>query len=513
MKRYLSLCHEWWSLHPALLYGVAMLLGYSAALVGRWDFLIPAIALLLPLVLAPFYAMYALAARLLFAMAVAFLAYFHGAMLVPLPIIPEEGMRGEAAIEIYSASRHEHTHGTYWRFQALLSRFSDTPLNDIPITIILATPQETLPFDLAQKWYLHGKLKKKDENYYFTVDKKAPRKAAGFSWRGALANLRLITQNTLWNYLNSHLSSVRAAPFLFGLLTGLFDDASLRYHFSRFGIQHLLVISGFHFSLVAASLGFFLRLFLPYRMALISLLPLLFLYFLLLDLSPSTLRAWLTVSLALVGAIIGRRSRPLNLMGMALIMALALEPRYLIQAGFQLSFGITAAILLFTHAADRALIFLFLSRPLSSVIEWDNASQHLYVGACIVRQALALNFAVNLVAFPLSLYHFHVCSLIGLLYNLFFPLLVTFSVIFCLIGAFLHFSLPPLGLACHAINSIYTHYLIGLACDAPPILDRNLYASPPEELLSLYFTLLACFGAFLHLNQRQAIHNNVSMPF
>ena len=103
-----------------------------------------------------------------------------------------------------------------------------------------------------------------------------------------------------------------SANFLAGLATGEFDDHWMRQQFSRFGVQHLLAISGFHFAIIAGCLSFALRLFFPAKSCTLILLACLGGYTIFLGPQASILRAWLMSSLALIGFLIEKHPSALN---------------------------------------------------------------------------------------------------------------------------------------------------------------------------------------------------------
>ena len=84
-------------------------------------------------------------------------------------------------------------------------------------------------------------------------------------------------------------------------------------------------------------------------------------------------------------------------------------------------------------------------------------------GLCLLhflRQGLALGIAVNLAALPLTLYHFHKFPLSGLLYNLFFPPMVSISLFLVAAAAGVGLAFPWLASWIHSLNAAYTSFLL-----------------------------------------------------
>lgn len=76
-----------------------------------------------------------------------------------------------------------------------------------------------------------------------------------------------------------------------------------------------------------------------------------------------------------------------------------------------------------------------------------------------MRQGLALGFAVNLVTLPMMFYHFHRFPFLGLLYNLFFPAMVSISMFLLLFPPFV------------GLNQLFTKFMLNLTYNMPPALD------------------------------------------
>jgi len=104
--------------------------------------------------------------------------------------------------------------------------------------------------------------------------------------------------------------SARSASFLKGISTGDFEDHMMVMELGRFGLQHIMAISGFHFSLVALIISTLFAGFLPRKMASSTVIFLLSCYFLFLGCSPSILRAWVMIFVVLLGTICDGFQKP-----------------------------------------------------------------------------------------------------------------------------------------------------------------------------------------------------------
>jgi len=138
-----------------------------------------------------------------------------------------------------------------------------------------------------------------------------------------------------------------AAAFLRALFLGdrTLLDPALRADFRDTGAAHLLALSGQHVVLVAMLIArglTFLRI--PRRLHLPASLLALGAYLVLVGAPSSIARAGVVIALILVAAPLRRRSEPGNVLGVALLVLLALNPSGLWDAGLTLSFAATAGL-------------------------------------------------------------------------------------------------------------------------------------------------------------------------
>ena len=113
---------------------------------------------------------------------------------------------------------------------------------------------------------------------------------------------------------------------------------------NRLGITHLFVISGFHIGLLA---GMLFLLFLRKRSAasLLIISAVIWIYVWILGFSIPASRAGVVISIFTVVLYLGIQKNPLNSLGLAAIVILAISPRSVFLAGFQLTFICLLAII------------------------------------------------------------------------------------------------------------------------------------------------------------------------
>ena len=179
--------------------------------------------------------------------------------------------------------------------------------------------------------------------------------------------------------------------------------ADVQESFRRVGLAHLLSISGAHLAILLWVVWLTTRLFVhhPARAALIVLLVL-GLYMLVVPPRVPIVRAGIMASLFCIGYATGRRVRPMELLGLACLIVLIWRPGDLFGAGFQLSFGVVAGLMLFTGPLSECI----LRKP--EVAPSGDRTRHM-----LLRRAadyLAVNVVAFAVAMPLVAFHFQVIT-------------------------------------------------------------------------------------------------------
>ncbi len=490
-----SAARDWlsfWQQVPALWFAFAALLGCSAAFYGHPILLFPVVLAAIPLIYLNLTdrRTYTYLAALAGALACA--AYFYCSAHYQLPELPSAGIYAKARLSFQSVSEEQGTLGKTWLYQGQMSTLS------APARITNAPFRLRLPLSasrsrpLANQAYVTDVKVRPGGGHFYALSQQK-----GIEWEPipstwSFAEWRYGCKKAVGHYIESHISNPRSASFLTGLATGMFSDRQIKAMLGRFGLQHVMAISGFHFAIVAAMLSLPLGCFLPARHAAIVLALLLTLYFVFLGYSASITRAWLMAMVALGGRLLGKAAFGLNALGCAMLALILLDPPIVTTLAFQLSFLATAAILLLYQPTNYALQALWGKRCLSRVVTMTRLEQHGYLMLSFFRQAFALCLAVHLVVVPVVLIVFHKFPLMSLLYNLFFPFLVSISMFLLLVASVIQVACPPIANLIHDANSHYTQMILNLVFNAPPALNVVLYsAAPPPWLVVPY---LCCLG-------------------
>lgn len=488
--------HQFWRRQPALLYGLAFIFGVAFAFGGHWTLIILACTLLLPLL---FKCNATLKYRLVLAVCVALVAYFYTTFLVTLPE-GEIPIQGEGIVSFSTVTKKQKFSQQIWEYRGTIKTFMEkgtkkVVAENVPCIINLHLKKGASRPLANQNYLIEGSIVP-TRGYYTRLTSSASQWTA-IPNTFSLAELRNTAKLAVSEKIRHHIPNKRVYEFLKGIATGDFQDEELQFEFSRFGLQHIMAISGFHFAIVAGFFCFFIRLFAPRKTAALILVFLMCSYFLFLGSSPSIMRAWMMILVAIGGCFFERQSNGLNSLGIAVITILAIDPMMIHNVGFQFSSLITGGILLCYPSFDFLLQNIFSKRPLYEVVEMSLRDQHGYCVLVLLRKVLALSLTVNLISAPLAIYYFQKFPLLGLVYNWFFPFMVSLSITL-LIVALMTSWIPPLSELIHSINMKYTDCMLDVVYNMPTNLDVYIrYQGLQAPMVILFVAAVFFIGVFM----------------
>lgn len=218
-------------------------------------------------------------------------------------------------------------------------------------------------------------------------------------------------------------------------------ERDLRDDLVATGTFHFLAISGLHVGVVMLLI---LRIPLPRGGRTLVRLGLLALFALLTGGHVPVLRASLMVAVHVLMTRIGRRPRPLNVLGWAAAVFLAIDPRSAGDPGFQLSFVAVAAILLYAGRifapSRRPELEGLLPRPART-----SKSRRLRRLLRPLAGALAVSIASSAATAPLIVYHFQRFHPLSPIWSLIVYPLVLVVLLGAIASVVLGAVLPPLG--------------------------------------------------------------------
>ena len=191
------------------------------------------------------------------------------------------------------------------------------------------------------------------------------------------------------------------------------------------GTMHVFAVSGLHVGMFTVIVWNVLRFFGLRRTLVVALtLPMIFFYVHVTGLRASAWRAALMATVFLTGPLWNREGNLYNSLGAAALLLLGVEPSYLFQPGFTLSFGVLLAMAVFHQPILAALRPLHepdpflpkeLHTPRQEVWFWFRRK---------LAESLSLSMASTLGSAPLMIFYFRLITPVGIVANLF---LVTLS--------------------------------------------------------------------------------------
>lgn len=282
------------------------------------------------------------------------------------------------------------------------------------------------------------------------------------------------------DYLHARFDAMGERSLIAAFLLGDTEDLAPQEldAFRDMGLMHLFAVSGLNIALL------FALLYLPFRFAGLPAVGSALGYtvatgfLLLLDFPVPLLRAWLFMTIALAMRVLDRRIPSWTLLFLTAIIVELLFPLSTFSMSFILSFGITAAILIFYEP----LQFCF-------------ASKNKFLN--LLGEHTALTFAAGLPALVLGYLLFGSAHPLSLAYNL---LLVPFS------GLYLFLSLVFLLLepVKHALIALDTLYLKFAGWHSAYISAQFPAAEPGTQIVSLLFVALL-LAALYYLKRRRRL--------
>ncbi|MDD3395056.1 MAG: DNA internalization-related competence protein ComEC/Rec2 [Anaerotignum sp.] len=261
------------------------------------------------------------------------------------------------------------------------------------------------------------------------------------------------------------------------MVTGEKDDIDQETQdlYIKAGINHILCVSGLHVSIFALFLQFFISKGLKQSKRMAALISMIcciaFLAFT--GFSPSSVRAVIMISVALLGRVLFRKSDWLNNLALAALVILLVQPLYLWNVGFQLSFITAFGIWVALQVVSKE------NSPLGKL-----------------KQAFILSLYASLFSYPLVAYHFFSISFVGIFVNLLILPLCGVLLFFAFFTAVAGLIFPPLAaISSGGVYGILKFY--EMVCTLAVSLPNSyiLVGAPALTSIVLYYLVL-CMCSF-----------------
>lgn len=268
--------------------------------------------------------------------------------------------------------------------------------------------------------------------------------------------------------------------------------------FRNGGCLHAFAVSGLHVGLVSGILWMLLR---GLRVRPVVIRPLVLLatgvYVLVTGCAVPALRAYIMLAVLLLGYILRRRVNLLNTWSFAAMVILLVAPSQLFNAGFQLSFGVYAAICLAVHVCmqEKAWFGPDSYIPVSLRTRWEARWSNLELG---VRGAVIVSLSAWLVSVPITFYSFHSVNALSFLTNIaitpLLPVVMFFGLLYLCVG-----GIPWLGTAVAWCAYQSASLLLGVVSWFGELPCAYLPAQEPAPLHSLLVQGTGYGGSFTML--------------
>jgi ComEC/Rec2-related protein len=265
-----------------------------------------------------------------------------------------------------------------------------------------------------------------------------------------------------------------------------FLSGEMKELFSASGLYHLLALSGLHAGILLGAVYalFFL---LPFRREIkhISALAVLWGYLLFVGPVPSLTRATVMATVVIASLVFQHKHYPLQALGIAGLVWLIISPVALYQAGFQLSFGATAGIL------------ILYPRMVKLIPDFT----HPVTAYCVrlVLQLLLISVAAFCATAPVLLYHFGVVSLYGIIANIVSVPVMTVSLWLWFSALLVPDILPWVNSSLVWISGLFLDLLILIARGVRFVPWTGVALPAPfTESMIIWYAVLAAAGAAAH---------------
>ncbi len=242
--------------------------------------------------------------------------------------------------------------------------------------------------------------------------------------RGGNHVLRAAQKSRRW--LQKVLSrGLEDSPDVEGLITGMVlglrhqTPEDIEEPFQQTGTLHLFAVAGLHVGIVAQLLWIVTRVAqLRRRVAVVLIIPALLFYAAITGLHVSSVRAALMSSVLLAGFLAERRVFTLNSLAAAAMLILCWDTNQLFSLGFQLSFSVVAAIILFADRIFQWLRRVFAADPFLPRSLFSRTRRIADRTTELIVRGASVSFAAWLGSLPLMLWYYNLVTPISLLANL-----------------------------------------------------------------------------------------------
>ncbi len=308
--------------------------------------------------------------------------------------------------------------------------------------------------------------------------------------------LPVIWRNRAFQYLKGSLGNTDALALISALLLGERDyiDEEIKNSFANAGVIHIMAVSGLHVGIIYIVL-YYLLFFLDKikhgkKLKMLLIIVLLWLYAFITGLSPSVLRAVTMFSFVAIGQGLKRPTSIYNSLAISAFFLLCINPYFIRDLGFQLSFS-----------AVLGIVFLY-----PKIYPFLSSRYWLFDK---IWMLMVVSFSAQLATFPLVVYYFHQFPTYFLLTNLLAIPMVTIIIylgLLLLIFSFSSFLAAIFSfLLTHLVNGLI--FVVQSINNFPLAVIKPIFLDRPGSIL-LYLIL---FSIILFLVLKRGKYFNYSL--
>ncbi len=278
--------------------------------------------------------------------------------------------------------------------------------------------------------------------------------------------------NILEKTLTKHNSSIMKSIFLG---ENSYMDSNILDMFRDLGIAHVLAVSGLHIGIITAFLLYaFRKIRLNKKTSVLLTILILWIYGYIIGYPASILRALIMFTCLILSQLTFRRYDSINSLCFGAIILLVYNPLWVFSVGFQLSFGVTLSIIIFTDKINK----LFNSKYSA------------------ISKAISPILAAQIGTIPIIAYHFNKLPLMAILTNLILIPIISvcivigfIMIIFSLLSIKLAFLI---GIILNGLLCIFSY----LGLKMHDIFNSTVLITSPSyiEIVLYYISILMLFG-------------------
>ena len=299
-----------------------------------------------------------------------------------------------------------------------------------------------------------------------------------------IKGIGISVKNALVDITNRCLDKNQAG-LLSGMLIGYKDglDDNAFNAFSTAGLTHIMVASGMNVAFIIIPLLYlFKKMRVPHKMSLVLTIAVLIFFIFAAGFSASVVRAVIMGIIILIGKMIYRDTDVFTSLSASAIILLIVNPYYLNDVGFQLSFGATLSIVLFYKKIKQKISFKYCPE--------------------IVSDTLAATISAQLGVVPITLYYFNNFSTVAVISNLLVVPLVQMITIIGFIMVFAAIVSIDLAIIIGYINNSLLSFILYIVERSAAIPYASIKIPTPTISLMVIYYL-----AIIYLFYAEAFHN------